>query len=64
MTETPELVTLSNTKIYLARFRTKSDPNQIRTRENMARYSGRTISMIIYALDPMSIIRFLSIILE
>jgi hypothetical protein len=36
----------------------------IRIRENMIFSSCRTISMLIYALDPISVIRFLSVIQE
>jgi hypothetical protein len=42
----------------------KADSNPFRTRENMIRCSHRTISMVIYALDPISVIRFYSVFLE
>jgi hypothetical protein len=34
------------------------------TRENMVCNSCRTISMVVYALNPMSVMRFRSVILE
>jgi hypothetical protein len=43
-----------------ARLRSTSDLNPIQTREIMFRSSRRTISMVFYALDPISVIRFLS----
>jgi hypothetical protein len=41
-------------------------PHYVRseTRENMVRSSCRTIPMVFYAIDPISVIRFLSVILE
>jgi hypothetical protein len=43
---------------------TTSDPNPFETRENMTRCSRRNISMVIYALQGISVIPILSDILE
>jgi hypothetical protein len=51
-------------QVVLKRFRTTSDPNPFRTLENMVRWSRRTISMVICALDPVSVIQFLTVIPE
>jgi hypothetical protein len=55
---------ISFRKKTLAWFRTTSDSKPIRTRRNIVCISRRTISMIIYTLDPISVTRFLSVILE